>query len=205
MPRRSIRYINVVDVESTCWDGDVPEGQQTDIIEIGIVRVDTFNRTVGQAFKSKLVLPMSSVVGDFCTELTGITAEEVSSGGVSLGEACTWLREEWKSHKIPWASWGDYDRVQFQRCCSRDGVPYPFGRSHLNIKNLHAMMRGNSYSKGMKYALEDLGMVLKGQHHRADSDAHNIARILTTLLRGHPVDESDDLYRGHTIKYDDHP
>ncbi|WP_158892557.1 hypothetical protein [Amycolatopsis anabasis] len=32
--------LNVVDVETTCWDGDLPPGQVSEIIEIGLTIVD---------------------------------------------------------------------------------------------------------------------------------------------------------------------
>ena len=33
-------FLNVVDVEATCWEGDPPAGQRNEIIEIGIVALN---------------------------------------------------------------------------------------------------------------------------------------------------------------------
>ncbi|WP_218021462.1 hypothetical protein [Nocardia acidivorans] len=35
------RYLNVVDVEATCWRGPNPPGQPMEIIEIGLCVLDT--------------------------------------------------------------------------------------------------------------------------------------------------------------------
>jgi inhibitor of KinA sporulation pathway (predicted exonuclease) len=43
------RYVNVVDVEATCWSGRPPAGQSNEIIEIGVCVLDTTEwRRVGR-------------------------------------------------------------------------------------------------------------------------------------------------------------
>lgn len=37
---RKLDQILVIDVESTCWDGPTPDGQSSEIIEIGVCTVD---------------------------------------------------------------------------------------------------------------------------------------------------------------------
>ena len=34
------RWLNVVDVEATCWLGEPPQGQSSEIIEIGLTVID---------------------------------------------------------------------------------------------------------------------------------------------------------------------
>jgi inhibitor of KinA sporulation pathway (predicted exonuclease) len=177
MPKRgSVRYLNVVDVESTCWEREPPEGQHSDIIEIGISRVDIEEARIIRS-TGVLVRPESSEIGDFCTKLTTLTPEMVKQEGIPFSEACDWLRHTFGSHKTPWASWGDYDRIQFQRCCDRYLVRYPFGRTHLNIKHLFSVMRGNRFTTGMRHALKEAGLPLTGVHHRGADDARNIAEL----------------------------
>ena len=36
MARRLLDYIVLEDVEATCWDGEPPPGEDSDIIEIGV-------------------------------------------------------------------------------------------------------------------------------------------------------------------------
>ena len=41
MPKRWLDQVLIVDVEATCWDGPVPEGQESEIIEIGLCLMET--------------------------------------------------------------------------------------------------------------------------------------------------------------------
>jgi len=124
--------LNVVDVEATCWDGEPPAGQVSEIIEIGLTTVDLdAGKRTGK--HRLLVRPARSAVSGFCTGLTGLTREEVDTG-ISFAEACRVLAAEYQSAVRPWASWGDYDRLQFQRQCAAASAPYPFNKAHTNAK-----------------------------------------------------------------------
>jgi inhibitor of KinA sporulation pathway (predicted exonuclease) len=122
------RYLNVVDVEATCWSGDQPPGEVSEIIEIGLTVLDTRQRARVDKHQI-LVRPERSTVSAFCTELTGLTQAQVDTG-VTFAEACAQLRKEHHSDSRAWASWGDYDRKQFQRQCDATTVRYPFGSTH---------------------------------------------------------------------------
>ena len=138
MPTR-LDVILVVDVESTCWEKAPPAGQASDIIEIGVTTLDFMSlKRIDK--RSLMVKPARSTVGEFCTRLTTITPEDVATAG-SLADACTTLRTELKSKDRLWASWGNYDRKQFQENCDALGVPYPFGSDHLNAKALFSLLR----------------------------------------------------------------
>lgn len=177
---KKLDAILVVDLESTCWQGAPPSDQQSDIIEVGLTVLDlkTLERTDKQSF---LVKPQRSSVSEFCTELTTITPEMLTDAP-SLEEVCATLRRDYKSRERPWASYGDYDRRQFERCCRDLGIGYPFGPSHLNVKTLFAMSYGLSRETGMARALEMSKRPLEGTHHRGGDDAWNIAAILSDLL-----------------------
>jgi inhibitor of KinA sporulation pathway (predicted exonuclease) len=62
-------------------------------------------------------------------------------------------------------------------------VPYPFGRSHLNIKTLFAIAHGDNGEIGLDVACQRVGMTMEGTHHRGIDDAWNIAGILCQLFR----------------------
>src|SRR3954447_25869445 len=174
--------ILVVDVEATCWPrGQEPAGFESEIIEIGVAEVDVASATLVSA-DSILVRPERSTVSPFCTQLTTLTPEQVAAG-VSFADACRTLRQRHKSEDRPWASYGDYDRSQFERQCRSAGVRYPFGKTHLNVKSLFALTRALPREVGMDEALRQLGLPLEGTHHRGGDDARNIAKILCALLR----------------------
>lgn len=170
----------VVDVESTCWEGNPPSGQISEIIEIGICTVDM--KTLTRLEKhSILVQPIQSEISPFCTELTTLKPAMFERAG-TLAEAVAELKKEFRSKDRLWASWGDYDRVQFERVCKSLNVGYPFGRSHLNVKSLFAAALGVS-EMGIGKAYQHLGWKMEGTHHRGHDDAWNIAGVLCRLLR----------------------
>ncbi|MFI5547870.1 exonuclease domain-containing protein [Streptomyces sp. NPDC051815] len=176
--------LNVIDVEATCWDGQPPPGSVHEIIEIGLTVVDL---SAGSRVSRNrlLVRPVRSTVSDFCTELTGLTQAEVE-GGVPFAEACRILVEEYGAGERPWASWGDYDRLQFARQSRADGVAYPFGhpteRTHTNAKAVFAGAHGLRRKPGMSQALRLAGLPLEGRHHSGEDDAWNIAALVLGLV-----------------------
>lgn len=177
---RTLDQIIVIDVEATCWEGLPPSGQESEIIEVGICAVEVATARPLQK-RSVLVHPERSQVSAFCTRLTTLTPEQVASG-VSFREACALLRDEYSSKERVWASYGDYDRRQFERQCQARQIGYPFGPTHLNVKNWFAIVHALPNEVGMEQALQVLDLHLEGTHHRAGDDAGNIARILAKLL-----------------------
>lgn len=172
--------ILVVDVESTCWEGDPPAGQESEIIEIGLCLLDvgSLERLEKHAL---LIRPQRSTVSEFCTRLTTLTQAQVDTG-ISYKEACALLKRQYASQARVFASYGDYDRRQFERQCTAMGVGYPFGPTHLNIKSLFALSHGLSREAGLDRALGLAGLPLEGTHHRGVDDAWNIAGLLAHLL-----------------------
>lgn len=171
--------LNVVDVEATCWQGPPPPGAVNEIIEIGLTVVDLDAR-VRLAKHRILVRPERSQVSAFCTELTGLTQAEVDTG-VAFAEACRLLVDEHRADSRSWASWGDYDRKQFERQCQATGARYPFGARHVNAKLRFTEARGLRRRPGMAQALQIAGLPLEGRHHSGADDAWNIAAVVLDL------------------------
>jgi len=177
---RSNDVILVVDVESTCWEHSPPEGQTSEIIEVGLCPVDVATLTRREKC-SILVKPAMSEISTFCTGLTTLQTDMFTEAG-SLQDAVSTLRRKYRSRDRLWASWGDYDRRQFERVCQLQEVSYPFGPSHLNVKSLFAVANGQ-YESGLDDAFQQLDWTMEGTHHRGHDDAWNIAGILCELLR----------------------
>ncbi|MBL8161223.1 MAG: exonuclease domain-containing protein [Anaerolineae bacterium] len=179
MTRRYDQII-VIDIECTCWEGKTPPDMEHEIIEIGIcpLRPDTGERLER---RSILVKPQRSTVSAFCTQLTSLTQEQVDQG-IPFADACTILEKQYRTRQRVWASYGDYDRQQFERQCAAWGVPYPFSPSHLNVKTLFTLIRALRHDVGMAQALEIMQIPLEGRHHRGDDDAWNVAQMLHLLL-----------------------
>jgi inhibitor of KinA sporulation pathway (predicted exonuclease) len=180
MMAKLLDKIIVIDLESTCWDGPPPQGQISEIIEVGIATVDVKSLDRGDR-RSILIRPVKSQVSEFCTQLTTLTADDLA-GGVTLADAVKVLKKEYRSQDRTWASWGDYDRRQFERVCKEFGVGYPFGITHVNVKSVFALAHGLDREVGMDGALQHIGAPLEGTHHRGGDDAWNIAALLSGLL-----------------------
>ncbi|MBC3985995.1 exonuclease domain-containing protein [Streptomyces sp. AC536] len=174
------RLVNVVDVEATCWSGQAPPGQVSEIIEIGLCVVDTVARE-RVARHRLLVRPARSTVSAFCTELTGLTQAEVERG-MPFADACATLAREHRAATRAWVSWGDYDRKQFARQCERGPARYPFSGRHTNAKAVFADAYGLARRPGMARALQLAGLPLEGRHHRGEDDAWNIGALVLDLL-----------------------
>ena len=180
MPKR-LDKILVIDVESTCWAEGPPAGQESEIIEIGFCLLDvpTLSR---EGKRSLLLRPERSTISPFCTQLTSLTPADVAQG-LSFAQACDLLRHKYHSRDRVWASYGDYDRRQFERQCQSRNIAYPFGPSHLNIKNILALIQGWPAEVGLAEAMEQLGGQMEGHYHRGHDDAWNIGWILARLLQ----------------------
>jgi inhibitor of KinA sporulation pathway (predicted exonuclease) len=183
MPK-AMEKILVVDVESTCWETEPPIGQSSEITEVGLTAVNILGDqiTIGDSF-SYLVKPQYSEVSEFCTKLTTITSEVLEKNGRQFAEVCRDLVKLHNSKNYAWASYGDFDRKQFERDCRAKYVGYPFNATHINVKNLFAISKNLKQEVGMSAALAMLGIKLEGTHHRGVDDSRNIAKILAELLK----------------------
>lgn len=172
------KQIFVVDVESTCWEEK--KQHTSEIIEVGIAVVDLEKMQIIRN-DSLMVKPQESTVSEYCTKLTTLTQADVDKG-TTLQEACQKLISEYGTKGGPWGSWGDYDRNMFQDECNRKHAQYPFTKTHLNIKAVHAILNSLPSGLGMDGALKRERLLLEGTHHRGMDDAKNIANILLKMI-----------------------
>jgi inhibitor of KinA sporulation pathway (predicted exonuclease) len=189
--KRDNTTINVIDVEATCWRSESErQGQPNEIIEIGLAELNLETLTIARQAQI-LVRPAETKVSDFCTELTGWTQHEIDQG-IPLDQACLRLVKDHNSRNRIWASWGDYDRKQFDRDIARwnarlTGTPgvlqSPFGPRHLNAKTLFMLAHNLKDEPGTTEALAHIGRDFQGRHHRGLDDAANIAALLADVFR----------------------
>jgi len=176
--------ILVVDVEATCWDKKEQEGKTNEIIEIGICELDKL--PTGEYFinhhEGFLVTPQHSTVSDYCQKLTGISQQMLDESSITFENACRILHNKYNSNQYMWASYGDYDCYMFAQQCKREHVDYPFSRTHMNVKNLFALLHQFPREVGMVEALRYMEIPLEGTHHRGGDDAFNIAKLFAQLL-----------------------
>lgn len=178
----SLESLLVVDLEATCWEElSPPQGETSEIIEIGICRLDLASGARDKA--SLIVRPVRSTVSPYCTRLTSLTPEAVANG-LSFQGACEILRNDYNARQSVWASYGNYDRHQLQQQCTREKISYPFSGRHFNIKTLFAVGMGLKAEGGLSEALERSGLPFEGRPHRGNDDAWNAAALLWRLIQG---------------------
>lgn len=174
--------IIIIDLEATCWQSTVPQGQENEIIEIGLAVLDSETGQITQN-QGVLIKPQRSSVSPFCTELTTITQDLLDKNGVSFEEAIEKLVDEYSPDLYTWASYGQYDLNMLRKQCKSFAVPYPMGEEHINVKTYFAEKFGIQKPTGMNGALQLLDIPLEGTHHRGIDDAKNIAKILHWCLQ----------------------
>ncbi len=177
MTNNNINYFLVVDLEATCCnDGSIPR-RSMEIIEIGAVMLNGITWETESEFQMFVQPVRHPKLTPFCTELTTISQEDVDAA-LKFPEVMVSFSKWIDSFPNPiFCSWGDYDKNQFVQDCNFHHVPYPFGQEHKNIKKEFSKYLGTSEKFGMAQALEHLGIILKGTHHRGIDDARNIAAI----------------------------
>lgn len=182
MKNKSI--INIIDIEATCWDHKTINKFKSEIIEIGITEVMLDSLEIKNS-ESILIKPLISKVSPFCTALTGHTQIELDTNGNSFRQAISYLKNKYESNKRMWVSWGDYDRIHFQKTFEDYDLKYKdylFIR-HLNLKTLFAQLYAHTKERGLEQALTFLRMNFDGRYHNGADDSKNIARIYVHIMK----------------------
>lgn len=179
-----VSRVNIVDLESTCWDNRKDQGasEVSEIIEIGIVQLDTLTLSEVKR-KSFIIKPKHSKISEFCTKLTTLTQDFIDQNGENPETAYIKLRKEFDTLDIPWLSWGDYDRKMFDRMSKLYSIKNPMSSNHLNLKLLDHVKNRTVKPRGMDTTfLFLLDRKLYGTHHRGLDDAINITELAKELL-----------------------
>lgn len=100
-----MKKIIIIDLEATCWQGQIPDGEINEVIEIGVSVLDTNSGEISQN-QGILIKPQYSKVSTFCTELTTITQELVANEGVVFEKAIELLVDQYTPNLYTWASYG---------------------------------------------------------------------------------------------------
>lgn len=179
MSRIRLDRLIVFDVEKTCWEGDAPPGQRSEIIEIGLAELQLGpDPAIGRTARY-LVRPVASQVSAYCTQLTGLTQREVRQGR-PLGEVLSTMSRQFGSAGKCWAAWGRDDQ-DLTVGCTALGIAPPNLGGFLDLGGLWSMFAGGGRAVGLEDALHALGMAFEGVPHRALDDARNTARVFLGL------------------------
>lgn len=182
----------MLDFECTCdAKDDASNPWVHEIIEWPVVLVDARTGKVVDEFHHYIKPEERPTLTPFCTELTGITQDQVDSG-LTLKQALeafqVWLKErdigEGRRFSISLATDGPWDFVNFLYPeCARKLLPYPKEvHKWIDLRAAYAEFHCVR-SCNVKKMLAGAGMVFEGRLHSGIDDTRNIARIGIHLLK----------------------
>ena len=168
-----------LDLEWTCWNVPPPPGMQPEIIEIGLVEMDLDTLQLVQE-AAYFVRPRRWEISMKCTNLTGITAEDVRSAP-PLSEVLATLTQRFEPQQKPCCAWGE-DVSVIAKTCKRLGLVSPFRRP-IDLATVFQGALATKDQKSLGAAVQMLGLEFDGVPHGALPDARNTARIHACMLR----------------------
>jgi inhibitor of KinA sporulation pathway (predicted exonuclease) len=168
-----------VDFEMTCWDGEPPLGQVSEIIQIGIAEIDNESMTRVRS-ESWYIRNEMSDVSPYCTQLTGITPAILRKRGIQLGEAGRIISKKFGSRNKGWLAWGS-DKSAIDKDCKTKGVEPFLSNAFFNVGLLYSMVASESRSVGLDDAAARFGISFEGRPHDAGTDADVLAEVWCAL------------------------
>ena len=170
-----------VDFELTCWDGEPPEGQVPEIIQIGVAEIDNESLVCSRS-NSWYVRNELSEVSEYCTTLTGITGQLLRKRGIPLSEAGRLIAKNYGSRNKSWMAWGS-DKAAIDRDCAVKGVETFFSNAFFNVGLLYSMAMQESRSISLDEAAARFGVSFDGRPHDAQVDAEVLGGVWAGLAR----------------------
>lgn len=193
------KYYIIIDFEATCYKEGIPKPQE--IIEFPIVVVDAETARIVDEIQYYVKPVYNTVLSAFCTELTGITQEQVDEANEFrkvLSDIGKWLygKNYMHSSVITCGNW-DFD-IMFPNQCKTTGIKVPsMFRKWINIKTEFAKHYKQS-AKSMTDMMVFLKIKQTGRLHSGIDDARNIAKIWCYMLQDGYSPDSERSYNYHT-------
>ncbi|XP_052366513.1 ERI1 exoribonuclease 2-like [Oncorhynchus keta] len=185
-------YLIVIDFESTCWRERNSYGQE--IIEFPAVLLNTSTGQVESEFHTYVQPQEHPVLSDFCTELTGITQQQVEAGVPLLICYSFCLQQQGtpgtrapvaEQRPCAFVTWSDWDLgvCLLYECNTEAGLHKPAVlNSWIDLRATYRLFY-NRKPKGLNGALQDLGIQFSGREHSGLDDARNTAHLAWKMMR----------------------
>lgn len=183
-----MKTLVIFDLEATCWEeGNSLKREDSEIIEIGAVKVDKDAGNIIDTFQSFIRPHFHPVLSDYCKNLTSIKQDDIynaESIEIILPQFNTWIGD----YADYIMSWGYYDKNQIINECKIKNFDMGTLRSklnnkHLNMKNQFSHVYNIKHC-GVSRALKFLNLKFDGTQHRGIDDARNMAIIYKTVKDG---------------------
>jgi len=204
---QQLKYLLILDFEATCDKKKQPKPQE--IIEFPTLLYNIEKRQIEQTFHYYIKPDVNDQLTEFCTNLTGITQDQIDDNGIPLMDALqeheNWLMENHllhgsldrnsscnyastcvpeMPHSFIYLTCGDWDLgtclPRQLKHLNQNHIPSHFNK-WINVKKEFSKLY-ETKSYGMKFMLNILGLELEGRHHSGIDDCKNIARICTQML-----------------------
>lgn len=177
------KYIAVIDLELTCWD-DTDEKKQprekSEIIEIGIVILDK-NFNILEEISSVCKPMYYPALTEYCTNLTGITQEEINNSR-NLCVEFSILEDKYpvlqNKKELIWAAWGNdvkWLQTELNNKIYKDSNKRFFDPRVINVA---AISKKLGFGAGLKKCMNKLQLEMDIPVHRALPDAKSTAKVL---------------------------
>ncbi len=167
----------IFDLEATCWRGRPPKGIN-EIIEVGAVKVNQYGEVLGsfERFIRPFVNPLLS---GFCQKLTSIRQKDVDRASFFpkvIEDFKDWIFEDDADYLL--CSWGSFDKQFIINDCRLHKLDTDWIMDrYTDLKDQYTSIKGLEKHKGLKAAVKMEGFEFTGVHHRAISDAENLAKV----------------------------
>ncbi|NXT57479.1 ERI2 exoribonuclease, partial [Pluvianellus socialis] len=172
-------------------------------VEFPAVLLNTSTGEIESEFHTYVQPQEHPILSEFCTELTGITQNQVDEGvplNICLSQFLKWIQKIQKEKKIIFSSdipshstseakpctfvtWTDWDLgVCLHYECKRKQLRKPdILNSWIDLKATYRAFY-NRKPKGLSGALQDLGIAFAGREHSGLDDSRNTARLAWRLI-----------------------
>ncbi len=189
--------IVIIDLEASCKTFGANEVAESNIIELGAVRLDRKTLEIKDEF-SELVRPRDYPVLPEIAEITGITPEMVKARDTFDMVGRRFIEWYGKRNKAMLAAFGAYyDLPLLRKECTAFGIDFgeAFVGSAFDIRAVAiAWLANNSQNTtgvSIEKTLEKMGVKLDLRWHRAVDDAKGAAAILQVFHLGSPVPQQN--------------
>lgn len=175
-----MRYI-IYDLEATCWMGR-PPGGINEVIEIGALMLNDFGEDIG-SFNKFIKPTVNPELSSFCKKLTSITQEQIDRSKtfpIVIEEFKDWIGVDSEDYIL--GSWGKFDREILKVNCALHRLEDDWLTNYINVKKQYRLLKNNPKYTGLKNSVEREGFEFTGVHHRAISDAENLAKIFRKYI-----------------------
>ncbi|NWS05453.1 ERI2 exoribonuclease, partial [Motacilla alba] len=172
-------------------------------VEFPAVLLNTSTGAIESEFHMYVQPQEHPILSKFCTELTGITQNQVDQGvplNICLSQFLKWIKKIQKEKKIVFSTdsqsnstleakacafvtWTDWDLgVCLHYECKRKQLRKPdILNSWIDLKATYRTFY-NRKPKGLNGALQDLGIAFEGREHSGLDDSRNTARLAWRLI-----------------------